>query len=119
MSRIIMPTSYLTLKPPTNPPLSSWLAWSQKEFANINPNLDQVAALIGLDRNCKIIIIYKPVPIVKPDGTRSTIIGNMTTKKANLPSLKLMAPALAPLTFSRILTKSPPMHVQISPSPPI
>jgi hypothetical protein len=76
-----MPTNYLTLKPPMTPPLSSWLTWTQKEFANINPNLNQVAALIGLNKISKIIIVFKPVLIVKPDSTLSAIIGIMTNKK--------------------------------------
>ncbi len=88
-SRIIMPTSYLTSKPPTTPPLSRWLAWTQKELANINPNLDQVTALIGLDKKRKTVIIFKPVPIVKPAGILSAIIGNTTNKKSEPAFIKI------------------------------
>jgi hypothetical protein len=72
--------SYLTSKPPSQVD-SSWFTWSLGDFTNIDPESDEIAALLYVTRKNKIGVIYKPTPIKKSDGTLIGIIGNMFSEK--------------------------------------
>jgi hypothetical protein len=71
-----MPTSYLALKPAPNPALPNWLTRTKDDFSKISTKPSQVAALVGINKNLELVMLYKPIPIIAPDGSLSAIIGN-------------------------------------------
>jgi hypothetical protein len=94
--------SYLVSKPPLKIN-SDWISWLAKDFENLNPESNQIAALVFVTQKLNICTIYKPTPIKNDDGSFSGIIGNMLDKKAPPHSYKLMARKLdhvAPFTIS-------------------
>jgi hypothetical protein len=84
-----MPTSYLASKPSPNPGLPNWLTWTKDDFFKIDPNSKQVAALVGINRNSELVVIYKPVPIIGPDGSFAAIVGNLNDEKSEPAFIKI------------------------------
>ena len=84
-----MPTSYLASKPPPNPGLPSWLTWTKDDFLKIDPDSPQVAALVGINRTSELVVIYKPVPVIGPDGSLAAIVGNRNDKKSKPAFIKI------------------------------
>jgi hypothetical protein len=84
-----MPTSYLASKPPPNPGLPSWLTWTKDDFLIIDPDSPQVAALAGINRTSELVVIYKPVPVIGPDGSLAAIVGNLNDKKSEPAFIKI------------------------------
>ena len=70
-----MPTSYLASKHSHNLGLPNWLTWTKDDFFKIDPDSPQVAALVGINSNSELIVIYKPVPVIGPDGSFAAILG--------------------------------------------
>jgi len=55
-----------------------WLYWTTPDFKKINPDSDQVAALLYVMRKKEIGILYKPTPVLDADREKLLgIIGNM------------------------------------------
>jgi hypothetical protein len=84
-----MPTSYLASKPSPNPGLPNWLTWTKDDFFKIEPDSPQVAALIGINCTYELVVIYKPVPVIGPDGSLVAIVGNFNNKKSKLAFIKI------------------------------
>ena len=84
-----MPSSYLASKPPPNPGLPNWLAWTKNNFLKINPDSPQIAALAGINRNSELVVIYKPVPVIGPDGSLAAIVGNLNDEKSEPAFIKI------------------------------
>jgi hypothetical protein len=68
---------------------SSWYNWSLGDFIKIDPESNEIAALLYFTCKREIGIIYKPTPIVKKDGTLEGIIGNMFSKKCTPAFFKI------------------------------
>ena len=84
-----MPSSYLASKPPPNPGLPNWLAWTKNDFFKIDPDSPQVAALVGINRTSELVIIYKPVPVIGPDSSLAAIVGNLNDEKSEPAFIKI------------------------------
>jgi hypothetical protein len=56
-----MPISYLASKPAPNPVLPSWLTWTKDDFLKISTKPSQVAALVGINKNLELVMLYKPI----------------------------------------------------------
>jgi hypothetical protein len=71
--------SYIHSKSPltVNP---EWIYWLTVEFAHIDPDSDQIAALLFIMRKKEIGIIYRPTPVKDNEGKLIGIIGNMFDK---------------------------------------
>ncbi len=82
--------SYLISTPPLKINVG-WINWSAEDFENLDPESDQIAALVFVTQKLNICTIYKPTPIKNDDGSLSGIIGNMLDEKSTPTSLKLMA----------------------------
>jgi hypothetical protein len=68
--------SYLVSKPPSKiDPV--WLNWTAEDFKRLDPESNQIAALVYITQRKNVCAIYKPTPIKNDDGTLSGIIGNM------------------------------------------
>jgi hypothetical protein len=64
-----------------------WLYWTTPEFKKINPDSDQVAALLFVTRKKEIGILYKPTPVLDADKKKVLgIIGNML-KEGSTPAI--------------------------------
>jgi hypothetical protein len=112
-----MPTSYLASKPSPNPGIPNWLTWMKDNFFKIDPDSPQVAALVGINRAFELVVIYKPVPVIGPDGFLLPLLEISTTKRVNLPSSKLTVLALDQHIMSKTLTRSQKKFAPTSPSP--
>ena len=84
-----MPTSYLASKPSPNPGLPNWLTWTKDDFFKIDPDSPQVAALVGINSNSELVVIYKPVPVIGPDGSFAAILGNLNDEKSEPAFIKI------------------------------
>jgi hypothetical protein len=84
-----MPTSYLTSKPAPNPALPNWHTWTKDDFTKISTEPSQVAALIGINKNLELIMLYKPNLIIAPSGSLSAIIGNLNNEKSEPAFIKI------------------------------
>jgi hypothetical protein len=63
-----------------------WFYWKTPDFQKINPDLDQVAALIFIMRKKEIGIIYKPTPVLDAEKKKLLgIIGNMLEEGSEDP----------------------------------
>jgi len=80
--------SYLASKPPSQID-PSWFNWSIDDFATIDPESNEIAALLYVTRKREIGIIYKPTPVTKQDGTLLGIVGNMFSEKCTPAFLKI------------------------------
>ena len=59
-----MPSSYLASKPTPNPKqLSGFLAWTKRNFAAIQENSNEVAALAGMDSKMNWLSSLHPFPL--------------------------------------------------------
>ena len=87
--------SYLVSKPPSIvEPV--WLNWMAKDYKSLDPELNQIAALVYITQKKNVCTIYKPMPVKNDDGTLSGIIGNMLNEKTTPHSSKLRGKTLAP-----------------------
>ena len=84
-----MPTSYLASKPSPNPGLPNWLTWTKDDFFKIDPDSPQVAALVGINSISELVVIYKPVPVIGPDGSFAAILGNLNDEKSEPAFIKI------------------------------
>jgi len=84
-----MPTSYLASKPSPNPGLPNWLTWTKDDFFKIDPDSTQVAALVGINSNSELVVIYKPVPVSGSDGSFAAILGNLNNQKSKPAFIKI------------------------------
>ena len=112
-----MPTSYLALKPAPNPALPNWLMWTKDGFSKISIQPSQVAALVGINKNLKLVMLYKPIPIIAPNGSLSAIIGNLNDKKSEPAFIKIDGANVGLAhAKSKTLTRSLPRFVLKFPS---
>jgi hypothetical protein len=84
-----MPTSYLALKPAPNPTLPNWLTWMKDNFSKISTEPSRVAALVGINKDLELVMLYKPIPIIALDGSLSAIIGNLNDEKSEPAFIKI------------------------------
>jgi hypothetical protein len=57
-----------------------WFYWLTAEFLCIDPDLDQIAALLFITRKKEIGAVYKPMPVKDNEGKLIGIIGSMFDK---------------------------------------
>jgi hypothetical protein len=82
--------SYLISKPPSqlNP---SWIDWSLGNFITLDPESEQVVALLYITRKREIGIIFKSIPVENQDRNFEGIIGHVLSNKSTPVFLKLNA----------------------------
>jgi hypothetical protein len=55
-----------------------WIYWSTSNFAKIDPESNQIAALLHLNRMKEVSFLFKPTPILNHKGTKLIgILGNL------------------------------------------
>jgi hypothetical protein len=81
--------NYIYSKPPSAIN-QGWFYWTTPDFQKINPDLDQVAALIFITRKKEIGIIYKPTPVLDAEKKKLLrIIGNMLEEGSTPAIIKI------------------------------
>ncbi len=80
--------SYLISKPPSKINVG-WINMSAKDFKNLNPESNQIAALVFVTQKLNICTIYKPTPVKNDDGSLSGIIGNILYEKSTPAFIKI------------------------------
>jgi hypothetical protein len=89
---------------------SDWISWSAKEFENIDPESNQIAALVFVTQKLNICTIYKPTPIKNDDGSFSGIIGNMLDEKITPAFIKTDSEEVGSCWVIHFLDSLPPTH---------
>jgi hypothetical protein len=81
--------NYIYSKPPSAIN-QGWFYWTTPDFKKINPDSDQVAALIFITRKKEIGIIYKPTPVLDAEKKKLLgIIGNMLEEGSTPAIIKI------------------------------
>jgi hypothetical protein len=57
-----------------------WIYWSTSDFAKIDPDSNQIAALFYLTRKKEVSLLFKPMPILNHEGKLIGILGNLLDK---------------------------------------
>jgi hypothetical protein len=105
--------SYLISKPPSKvDPI--WLNWTAKDYKSLDPESNQIAALVYITQEKNVCTIYKPTPVKNDNGTLSGIIGNILDEKPPPHSSKLRGKTLAPAVLFIIWMTSLPRTTQKS-----
>ena len=63
-----------------------WIYWSTSEFAKIDPESNQIAALLHLNRKKEVSLLFKPTPILNHEGKLIGILGNLLDE-ASTPAI--------------------------------
>jgi len=63
-----------------------WIYWSTSDFAKIDPESNQIAALLHLNRKKEVSLLFKPTPILNHEGKLIGILGNLLDK-ASTPAI--------------------------------
>jgi hypothetical protein len=69
-------SNYINYKPPLIAK-QGWTFWSTPDFKAINPDSNQIAALLFINKKKKTGIIFRPAPVINTDGKLLGIIENM------------------------------------------
>jgi hypothetical protein len=101
--------SYLISKPPSKIDVG-WINWLAKDFKNLNPESNQIAALVFVTQKLNICTIYKPTPIKNDDGSLSGIIGNMLDEKSTPAFIKIDSKEVGSCCVIHYLDELPPTH---------
>ena len=59
---------------------SEWIYWSTSDFTKIDPDSNQIVALLYLTRKKEISILFKPTPILNHEAKLLGILGNLLNK---------------------------------------
>ena len=54
-----------------------WIYWSTSDFAKLDPESNQIAALLYLNRKKEVSLLFKPTPILNHEGKLIGILGNL------------------------------------------
>ena len=63
-----------------------WIYWSTSDFANIDPESNQIAALLHLNGKKEVSLLFKPTPILNHKGKLIGILGNLLDE-ASTPAI--------------------------------
>jgi hypothetical protein len=99
--------SYLISKPPSKINVG---CWSAKDFKNLDPESDQIAALFFVTKKLNICAIYKPTPVKNDDGSLSGIISNMLDEKNTPTFIKVDGEEAGSVCVIHYLDDLPPTH---------
>jgi hypothetical protein len=80
--------SYLISKPLSKIDVGL-INWSAEDFKNLDPESNQIAALVFFTQKLNICTIYKPMPVKNDSGSLSGIIGNMLDEKSTPAFIKI------------------------------
>jgi hypothetical protein len=67
-----------------------WIYWSTSDFAKIDPDSNQIAALFYLTRKKEVSLLFKPMPILNHEGKLIGILGNLLDEASTLSLQKSM-----------------------------
>ena len=54
-----------------------WIYWSTSDFAKLDPESNQISALLYLNRKKEVSFLFKPTPILNHEGKLIGILGNL------------------------------------------
>ena len=57
-----------------------WIYWSTSDFAKLDPESNQISALLYLNRKKEVSFLFKPTPILNHEGKLIGILGNLLDK---------------------------------------
>jgi hypothetical protein len=101
--------SYLISKPPSKIDVG-WINWLAKDFKNLDPESDQIAALVFVTQKLNICTIYKPTPVKNYDSSLSGIISNMLDEKSTPAFIKIDGKEAGSVCVIHYLDNLPPTH---------